>query len=630
MCGIVGYCGTNKETEKLQIMAESIKRRGPDDFGYYESTSIGFGFRRLSIIDLSTGHQPLSNEDETVWVMLNGEIYDFQTIKEELVSLGHKFRTKSDTEVIVHGYEEWGENVFKKIDGMFAIAIWDYKQSKLLLGRDRLGKKPLYWTIQNDTLWFASELKSFINANVISKEIDKESIYQYFKLDYIPTPKTIFKNVWKLEPATYLTYKNKTVKTNQFWSPEKLNLENLTEEEVLEKVKTEIDDAVKKRLISDVPLGLFLSGGLDSTIIAESASRQKQGLEAFTLGFEDSSYNEIDNAKKIAEILGLKHRIETLSEEKALEMLDEAVDLLDEPLADPSILPQLLISKFTKQYVTVCLSGDGGDELLLGYQHIKAHILLEKLEFVNEKILNIFSKLLSLIPSSSGYFSFGFIAQRFSRGLKAKNRLERDILWRGSYKDEDLDKLIKEEIFKGVDKKTPIQIMKKYSDEYDKKETWASWSFSYLRTFLMDDVMVKVDRATMWYGLEGRAPILDSKVVTLLLSLPEKYKLGKYKNKGLFKKILEDKIPKEILNSPKHGFGVPVAKWLNNNLSNKLLLVSEETFINKQNIFNRDFILKMIQEHKNGTDRRKELWAYLMFQLWYIKCIENLNLSTRS
>lgn len=622
MCGIVGYCGTNKETEKLQIMAESIKRRGPDDFGYYESTSIGFGFRRLSIIDLSTGHQPLSNEDETVWVMLNGEIYDFQKVKDELVLLGHKFRTKSDTEVIVHGYEEWGENVFKKIDGMFAIAIWDYKQSKLLLGRDRLGKKPLYWTIQNDTLWFASELKSFINANVISKEIDKESIYQYFKLDYIPTPKTIFKDVWKLEPATYLTYKNNTVKKNQFWSPEKLNLENLTEEEVLEKVKTEIDDAVKKRLVSDVPLGLFLSGGLDSTIIAESASRQKNGLEAFTLGFEDSSYNETNNARKIAEILGLKHRIEILSEGKVLEMLDEAVDLLDEPLADPSILPQLLISKFTKQNVTVCLSGDGGDELLLGYQHIKAHILLEKLKFVNERILNIFSKTLSFIPSSSGYFSFGFIAQRFSRGLKAKNRLERDILWRGSYKDEDLEKLIKEEILKDVEKKSPLQIVKKYSDEYDKKETWASWSFSYLRTFLMDDVMVKVDRATMWYGLEGRAPILDSKVVTLLLSLPEKYKLGKYKNKGLFKKILGDKIPVEILNSPKHGFGVPVAKWLNNNLSNKLLLVSEETFINKQNIFNRDFILKMIQEHKNGTDRRKELWAYLMFQLWYIKWIE--------
>lgn len=622
MCGIAGYCGQNKETEKLVKMTDAISRRGPDDFGYHESTGIGFGFRRLSIIDLSSGHQPMSNEDETIWVMLNGEIYDFNKIKEELLNLGHKFRTKSDTEVIIHGYEQWGEEVFKKIDGMFAIAIWDYKQSKLLLGRDRLGKKPLYWTIQNETLWFASELKSFINADIINKELDNESIYQYFKLDYIPTPKTIFKNVWKLEPATYISYKNKTIKKNQFWKPEKINLENLTEKEVLEKIKKEIDKAVKKRLVSDVPVGLFLSGGLDSTIIAESASRQKVGLEAFTLGFEDSSYDETKNAEKIAKSFHLKQKLETLSEGTALEMLDEAVNLLDEPLADPSILPQLLISKFTKQSVTVCLSGDGGDELLVGYQHIKAHILLEKFSFVNKKVLNVCSKLLSIIPSSSNYFSFGFMAQRFARGLGSNDRLERDILWRGSYKDEDLDKLIKERILNDVNKKSPLQIMKKYADEYDKKETWASWSFSYLRTFLMDDVMVKVDRATMWYGLEGRAPLLDSNVVSLLLSLPDKYKFGKYKNKGLFKRILEDKIPKEILNAPKHGFGVPVSKWLNENLAQKLVSVTEESFVNRQNIFNREFILRMISEHKNGKDRRKELWAYLMFQLWYIKWIE--------
>jgi asparagine synthase (glutamine-hydrolysing) len=403
---------------------------------------------------------------------------------------------------------------------------------------------------------------------------------------------------------------------------EKINLENLAEEEVLEKVKSEIDNAVRKRLISDVPLGLFLSGGLDSTVIAESASRQKKGLEAFTLAFEDSSYDETNNAKKIAHSFNLKHNIETLSEKKALEMLDEATNLLDEPLADPSILPQLLISKFTKQNVTVCLSGDGGDELLLGYQHIQAHLFLEKIKFVNEKILNVFSRLLSFIPSSNGYFSFGFIAQRLSRGLKIKNRLERDIAWRGAYKDEEIEKLLKKELLKDINKKSPVEIMKKYADEYDKKGSWASWSFSYLRTFLMDDVMVKVDRATMWYGLEGRAPLLDSNVVSLLLSLPLKYKLGKYRNKGLFKKILKNKVPDEIINTPKHGFGVPVAKWLNDNLSQKLLDVSDESFLIKQNIFNRDFVLNMIEDHRKGTDRRKELWAFLMFQLWYIKWIE--------
>jgi asparagine synthase (glutamine-hydrolysing) len=622
MCGIAGYCGESRETEKLQKMTEAISRRGPDDFGYHESTGIGFGFRRLSIIDLSSGHQPMSNEDETIWVMLNGEIYDFQKIREELISLGHKFRTESDTEIIIHGYEQWREDVFKKIDGMFAIAIWDYKQSKLILARDRMGKKPLYWTVQNETLWFASELKAFINANVFEKEIDNESIYQYFRLDYIPTPKTIFKDVWKLEPATFLSYKNNTVTKTKFWSPEKVNLENLTEEEALEKLKKEIDIAVKKRLVSDVPVGLFLSGGLDSTIIAESASRQKSGLEAFTLGFEDSSYDETINARKIAKAFNLKHQVEIMKETNALEMLEEAVSVLDEPLADPSILPQLLISKFTKQDVTVCLSGDGGDELLLGYQHIKAHLLLEKFSFLNKKILNLFGRILSFIPSNSKYFSFGFVAQRLSRGIDTSDRLERDILWRGAFKSEDIDKLLNKQILEKVNINSPFQIMKEYENEYSKKRTWSGWSFSYIRTFLMDCVMVKVDRATMWYGLESRAPLLDSKVVSLILNLPDKYKLGKYKNKGLFKKILKDKVPDEILNIPKHGFGMPVSKWLNENLSKKLLEVSEESFLNKQSIFKREFILKMIDEHKKGTDRRKELWAYLVFQLWYIKWIE--------
>lgn len=622
MCGIAGYCGESRETEKLQKMTEAISRRGPDDVGFYESTGIGFGFRRLSIIDLSSGHQPMSNEDETVWVMLNGEIYDYQIVRENLVSLGHKFRTGSDTEIIVHGYEEWGEKIFEKIDGMFAIAIWDYKQSKLLLARDRMGKKPLYWTIQDDTLWFASELKSFINAEVISKELNNQAIYDYFRLDYVPTPKTIFKNVWKLEPATFLSYKNNTVTKSKFWSPEKVNLENLTEEEVLEKIKKEIDIAVKKRLVSDVPVGLFLSGGLDSTIIAESASRQKNGLEAFTLGFEDTSYDETINARKIAKAFNLEHRVEVLSEKNALDMLSEAVQVFDEPLADPSILPQLLLSKFTKENVTVALSGDGGDELLLGYQHIKAHIFIEKILFLGSRILKLISRLLNLIPSGSSYFSFGFIAQRLSRGIEIKNRFERDIEWRGSYKSNDIKNLLNEGFIKNINAKSPFEIMNSYSNEYDQKHTWSSWSFSYLRTFLMDDVMVKVDRATMWYGLESRAPLLESSLVSLLLNLPEKYKLGQYKNKGIFKKILNEKIPDKILNFPKHGFGVPVSKWLNTSLSKKLEEVSEKDFINEQNIFNRDFILKMIEEHKNGTDRRKELWAYLVFQLWYIKWVK--------
>jgi len=621
MCGISGYCGPNKETEKLSIMTESIKRRGPDDFGYYESNGVGFGFRRLSVIDLSTGHQPLSNKDESVWVMLNGEIYNYKELREELKKIGCEFKTESDTEVIAHAYDKWHDQCFRKFDGMFAIAIWDKNYNKLILGRDRFGKKPLYWTIQKDTLWFASELKSLINGKVFLKEIDLESVYLFFNTDYVPTPKSIFKNVYKLEPSTFLTYQDGKITMNKFWSP-LIEEINLSEKEIVRELSKKIDKAVQKRLVSDVPLGLFLSGGLDSTIIAESASRQSPGIQAFTLSFEDKSYDETLKAIEIANIFGLKHHLEILSEDKALEMIEEATELLDEPLSDPSIIPQLLLSRFTKENVTVTLSGDGGDELLLGYQHIPAHIITEKLSFLGTIIPKVISWMIKKIPSNNDYFSLGFKLQRLSRGLPIKNKFERDLAWRGSFVKNDLNILFKKKILSKINLDKGWRIMENYAKEYGDNKSWAGWSFSYLRTYLMDCVLVKVDRATMWNGLESRAPLLDTEVATFLLNLPDKYKLGKWKGKKLFKKILEGKIPREILNTPKHGFGVPVAKWLKGPLYEELLKLSTKEVIDKQNIFNREFIIQMIDEHKTGkTDRRKELWSFFIFQKWYNRWI---------
>ncbi len=623
MCGISGYAGQSGTTEKLQAMAGALRRRGPDDQGFYEEKNIGLGFRRLSIIDLSTGHQPMTNENGSVWVIFNGEIYDFQKIREELVTLGHVFKTTSDTEVIVHAYDEWKDDCFEKLNGMFAIAIWDSKKSKLLLARDRLGKKPLYWTIQNDTLWFASELKSMLSANIFEKKIDMDSLALYFRTDYIPTPKTIFENVYKLEPATILTWENRMVSKKRFWEYPIEKIDASSKEDIVRELGKRIDKAVKDRLISDVPLGLFLSGGLDSAVVAESASRQNPGLQAFTLGFEDSSYDETAGAKIVAEKFGLRHHIEMLSEEKVLGTLDEAVELLDEPLADPSILPQLLLSKFTHQNVTVALSGDGGDELLLGYQHIPAHIWTERLSFLPTQVFNRVADIVGRIPSGSGYFSFGFKAQRLSRGLSMRDKSERDIAWRGAFDKKGLKKLIHPEILNQIDLDNPMKIMTGYIEESPNKNSWSAWSWSYLRTFLMDDVLVKVDRATMWNSLEARAPLLDVSVVSYLLNIPDKYKLGTFKGKGLFKELLGGKLPSSVLESPKHGFGVPTAKWLNGSLRKKLLEVSDPQFLSDQKLFNSEYITQITKEHHIGTrDKRKELWAFLMFQLWYIKWIK--------
>src|SRR3989344_251664 len=451
MCGIAGYIGNGGNKDKLKAMAKALERRGPDDEGVYETRSEGkkggFAFRRLSIIDVAGGHQPISNENGDVWVMLNGEIYDFKPLREKLLNLGHQFKTQSDTEVIVHAYEEWSEECFKKLDGMFAIAIWDSKKQKLTLARDRLGKKPLYYTIQKNTgestMWFASELKALIAVGAFKKEIDPESLNLYFRTEAVPTPKTIFKEVYKLEPATSLSFVDGKITKNKFWNYPTETIENLGAENVVEELGKRIDESVRKRLVSDVPLGLFLSGGLDSAIVAESASRQHPGLEAFTLGFEDKTYDETENAKIIAKTLGLKHHIEILSEEKALAVLEDAINLLDEPLADPSILPQLLLSKFTRENVTVALSGDGGDELLLGYQHIPAHIWRERLDFLPGAFWNMSKKILNTVPSGSGYFSLGFKTQRLARGLDLENRLERDATWRGAFDQETLQKLLK-------------------------------------------------------------------------------------------------------------------------------------------------------------------------------------------
>lgn len=621
MCGIAGYFGANGSKEKLRTMAKALEHRGPDDEGFYEAEKIGFAFRRLSIIDLSTGHQPLSNEDGSIWVMLNGEIYDFQNLREILISLGYKFKTNSDTEIIVHAYEEWGLESFKKLNGMFAIAIWDSKKSNLFLVRDRFGKKPLYWTLQKNTLWFASELKSLLATNVLDKEIDNNSVALFFRTDYIPTPKTIFKNVFKLEPGHILSCnKDYVVEKNKFWRFPKENLGNICQENVLKELGIKIDTAVKKRLVSDVPLGLFLSGGLDSSVVAESAARQNPGLQAFTLAFEDSSYDESGVAKIIAKTLGLEHHIDTMSEAGAISVIEEATSLFDEPLADPSILPQLFLSHFTRQKVTVALSGDGGDELLLGYQHIAAHIWSQKMSFLPKIFSDIAKNVLNKMPSNDTYFSPGFKTQRLSRGFGINDLWQRDLAWRGSFEAKEIKDFLIPEITKKLDEKEAEKIMLNYAKESPDPSSWSAWSWVYLYTYLMDDVMVKVDRATMWHSLETRAPLLDKEVVSFLLNLPDQYKLGAWKGKRLFKEILKNKLPASVLETPKHGFGVPISKWLNGRLRKMILDVSHSDFLKKQKIFQKEMIDKMIEEHRTGQkDRRKELWSYLMFQLWYTK-----------
>ncbi len=618
MCGIAGFAGQGTE-DQLRRMTQAIVRRGPDDEGFYVGEGVGFGFRRLSIIDVAGGHQPLCNEDGTVWVMLNGEIYGYKTTMEELMSKGHQFKTRSDTEVIVHAYEEWGDGFLEKLHGMFAIALWDSRTKRLLLARDRMGKKPLYWAVKNQTLWFSSELKALLAAGVVPREINLTSLGMYFRTDAIPTPQSIFKDVQKLEPATAMVWSSGQIdKTWKFWEPTLSPSRAEGSSDIVRQLGSLVDQSVADRLVSDVPLGLFLSGGLDSAVVAESAARQGGRMKAFTIGFDDPSHDESGAAKQVAQAFGLEHYVDVLKPEAAMGMIDEAVRLLDEPLADASILPQLLLSKFTRQQVTVALSGDGGDELLLGYQHIRPHQLINILG-AGSSLLRPLQKILSLVPAKSGYFSLGFKTQRLARGLSAPDQWARDVRWRGAMDGQTLKSLLLPEIVHAVDvDRAEKQLAERAGELVGTKDFWQQWTWAYLRTFLMDEVLVKVDRATMWFALEARAPLLDTRVVEFLLNIPAKYKLNAWKNKRLFKELLKGKVPDQIINKPKHGFAVPVGAWLNGPLSSRFKALIEPDRLHQQGLFDARAVKKMADEHQAGRiDRRKEMWAMFMFQLWY-------------
>ena len=627
MCGIAGFVGSGGSRTALERMSAAISRRGPEDEGFYEAPRVGFAFRRLSIIDVAGGHQPLSNEDGTVWAMLNGEIYGFLSVRDDLARLGHRFTTKSDTEVIVHAYEEWGDECFARLNGMFAIAIWDASRQRLVLARDRLGKKPLHWTVRDGTLWFASELKGLLAANVVTREIDPVSLGLYFRTDAVPTPRTIFSGVNKLEPATALAWSNgKIEKAWSFWTcPEgESNVES--RKSLLEGLRSRIDDAVRDRLVAEVPLGLFLSGGIDSAVVAESAARQSsRPIKAFTIGFEDATHDERPAARLVAKALSLEHHEDVLTMNDALAMIDEAAQTFDEPLADPSILPQLLLSRFTRQHVTVALSGDGGDELLLGYQHVPAHFFIEKHRQLVAHSSWLVAPLLNHIPSGDGYFSFGFKAQRLARGLGIADPWARDVAWRGAFTSNTLSSLLRPEIAAQADiSRAEHDLASRAREAGSDASFWKQWSWAYLRTFLMDEVLVKVDRATMRFALESRAPLLDTRVVEYLLRAPSSYKLGAWKEKRLFKELLRGRIPNDVLDRKKHGFAIPISEWLRGPLLPKLREAIDPAFLERQGLFDPSAVSRLVAEHlSRKTDCRKELWALFMFQLWYQRWFQN-------
>ncbi|MDE2172956.1 MAG: asparagine synthase (glutamine-hydrolyzing) [Patescibacteria group bacterium] len=633
MCGITGYSGEG-DAVILGKMNDTLQHRGPDDsgikiFDIHDShvQPVGIAMRRLAIIDLSpAGHQPMSNEDDTVWIVFNGEIYNFaelrQTLKRE-----HTFKGQSDTEIIVHLYEEIGTDVFSKIQGMFAIAIYDSRSKKLILARDRMGKKPLYWSLQNGgggagqkTLLFGSELKALIVHPAFKREIDLDSLNKYFLYENVPTPHSMFKNTWKLEPGTFLIWDGREATKKQFWKPTFLPKVSSFNDS-LTHLNQSLQVAVDRRLVSDVPLGIFLSGGIDSSTVAYYAQRSQPGkVKTFSIGFKEGTFDESAYARKVAKHLNTEHFERILSVNDCLRIIPKVADLLDEPVADASIVPTYLLSEFTREHVTVALGGDGGDELFCGYDPFIAHKAAAIYSLLPAAIrMHVVQPIVNAFPTQSSNMSFDFRAKKFVNGFEG-NVDYRDQRWLSPFTHAERLALFAPGVRQSVRYKNEFEDIDMYLKECDSKDFYDRLGYLYERMYMMDQVLVKVDRASMMNSLEVRAPFLDTEVVDLANRMPTDFKFHGFSRKYILKKLMEGKLPHDIIYRPKKGFGMPIAEWIRGDLKPLVLELLGEQSLKKMGVFEPAAIRKLLDQHFNRRrDNRKQIWTLLTFALWWRK-----------
>ncbi len=615
MCGISGFIGKGS-FEDLQRMNDTLSHRGPDAEGFWHDSEKGvyLGHRRLSIIDLSGGGQPMWTIDQNFCIIFNGEIYNHLELRKELIQKGHHFETNhSDTEVLLHGFKEWGEKMPAKLNGMWAFVIYDRTKNQIFCSRDRFGKKPFFYTLQNGVFAFASELSALTKHSFIEEEISHKSLKKYFAYGYIPAPNTLLSGIYKLSGGCNLVLdiKNLSFNISTYW---KFKIEpfdsipNNPEKIWGEELISLIDAATKRRLMSDVPLGIFLSGGVDSSAISFFANKyvSEGKLKTFSIGFEEASFDETEYSTQIANLLKTEHYLERLSLEKAQSLLPEIARKLDEPMGDSSLLPTFLLCKETRKHVTVALGGDGADELFCGYDPFKA---LKKAElyntFVPKPIHQAIRMMVAQMPTSHANMSLDFKLKRTLRGLSYPKSLWSSI-WMGPLEPKELSELFGEK----------IDIEDVYSEAI---EQWESCEQSnlidktlqfYTNMYLQDDILVKLDRASMMNSLEVRSPFLDIEVANFARQIPNEYKYRNGQTKYILKKALEPYLPNNILYRPKKGFGVPIGKWFQ---EGKLYINGDIQSFN----LNADFIKNYQQQHQDEkNDHRAFLWNRWLLSKW--------------
>src|SRR2546422_2119864 len=616
MCGIVGIVKNDNslvDQALISRMCEAIRHRGPDEDGFYFSEGVGLGMRRLSIIDLKGGQQPIHNQDRTAWIVFNGEIYNYRELRDKLEKLGHTFYTNSDTEAIIHAYDQYGADCPKHLRGMFAFAIWDERTRELFLARDRVGKKPILYAQVNGKLIFGSEFSSLLLHPDIGRDIDIEAIHHYLSFMCVPAPLTAYRAIRKLEPGHSLRWRDGEIRIEQYWQPHFSKKIDISEQEAGERAIAILRDAVKVRLMSEVPLGAFLSGGIDSSaVVALMSQESSEPVKTFSIGFEEQDFSELHHARRVAEHLGTDHH-EFIVRPDALEVLPVLVEHYGEPYADSSAIPTYYVARETRKYVTVALNGDGGDESFAGYERYAAMRLAEKyhrLPAVLRK--SVVQQAIELIPTSEIRRSRIRDAKRFLQAASLP-KVERYLRWVSVFDADAKQDLYAENFRHETEKMHAAELLDPWFTRANGSGIVDAALLTDIMTYLPNDLLVKVDIATMAVSLEARSPFLDHHVIEFAASLPEKLKLRGLTTKYLLKRMLKKLLPAENLDRRKKGFGVPIGHWVRGKLQPFLReTLLTETALNR-GLFKREAVKRLVELHTRGErDYSHQLWTLLM------------------
>jgi len=626
VCGIAGIVrtdGARVDRELLERMNEAIRHRGPDDDGYYFSDGVGLAVRRLSIIDLKGGQQPIHNHDRTAWIVFNGEIYNYRELREQLEKLGHEFYTDSDTEAIVHAYDQYGTDCPKYLRGMFAFAIWDERTKSLFLARDRVGKKPLLYAELNGEMVFGSEFNALLQHPGISRDVDFEAIHHYLSFICVPAPLTAYRAIRKLEPGHSLLWRNGEIKIERYWQLDFSKKLNIGEEEAGERVVELLREAVRIRLMSEVPLGAFLSGGIDSSaVVALMAQESSEQVKTFSIGFDEQDFSELHHARRVAEHVGADHH-EFIVRPDAMEILPTLVEHYGEPFADSSAIPSYYVSRETRAYVTVALNGDGGDECFAGYQRYAAMSLAQRYAILPGALRNgVIANVVNALPGFDARPNLLGKAKRFVAAASMPT-VERYLRWVSAFNEEAKQSLYSESFRHETANFRTASILEPWFAKANGAGIVDASLLTDTMTYLPNDLLVKMDIASMTVSLEARSPFLDHHLMEFAARLPENLKLRRLTTKYLLKRVLRKLVPAQNLNRSKMGFGVPIGHWFRGAMQPFLreTLLSEKALA--RGLFKPEMVLQIINQHVEGRiDHSHRLWSLLMLELWFQRFID--------